>query len=512
MIESLISALKKEKAYQELNAYYGQATPFSILRIERNENRHSSFIQWLLNPSSSHSLSDTPLRDFLSMVATKADSQEKCFYPQVRERLITGDYELEVMDAGVERSIVSLLGGKSHDAKPYLESTGKGEISTGSANRFDIWMLIKISFLGKDDIAENWTIPLVIENKIYSKEGGAKDPKKAQTVRYHRIISMLKSQLCSDNYYQPLLVYLSPEGADFPTPTSPSFVKISYQDLVDNVIQPAEYLATCKGSEFVYMLNGYIRNLSCPSDKENGQGTDYSILAISPDEKALLEKIYESETFKVVLCALYEKEAKALLGTDFIGYDEDLSFAEQFWNANESLFKVVIYNHFRNDPEAMKIVRKIVKVSNRDNSKYMVADHKGRWLNSKPASKSETSYLISKALCILLHDQHKGSLVTAEELNSHFDGSLNEYYRSRFLMNLFYDIDQPITYDVPGTKAFGNSLDINNTWDFYTDKKHSLPFVSGNVRGVKMWRKADFERLIEKTKSFGIIVEKYDDQ
>ena len=50
MIEELILALKKEKAYQELNAYYGQATPFSILRVERSENRHSSFIHWLLNP------------------------------------------------------------------------------------------------------------------------------------------------------------------------------------------------------------------------------------------------------------------------------------------------------------------------------------------------------------------------------------------------------------------------------------------------------------------------------
>ena len=510
VIEDLILALKKEKAYQELNAYYGQATPFSILMVERSENRHSSFIHWLLNPSSSHSLKDAPLRDFLSLLATKADSQEKCFYPQVRERLITGDYELEILDTGVERSIVSLLGCKRDAAAPYLESTKKGDIGTGSANRFDIWMLLKISFVNKDDTTETWTIPFVIENKIYSKEGSAKDPNKAQTVRYHRIINMLKDQFCSDNYYQPLLAYLSPEDAD--PPTSPSFVKISYQDLLDHVIQPSEYLATCKGSESVYMLDGYIRNLSCPSDKENGQGTDYSILAISPNENALLEEVYKSEAFKVVLCALYEKEAKSLLGSDFIKYEDDLSLAEQFWNANESLFKIIIYNHFKNDPAAMKIVRRIVKETNRDNSKYMVAAQEGQWLNAKPASKSEASYLIAKARCILRHNLDPKNFVTVEDLNSDFDGSLNEYYRNRFLVNLFYDIDQPIEYDVPGTKAYGNCLDISNTWDFYTDNKHALPFVSGNVRGVKMWRKEDFERLIEKAKSFGIIVEKCNDQ
>lgn len=510
MIEDLILALKKEKAYQELNAYYGQNTPFSILGVERSENRHSSFIHWLLSPSSSHSLADAPLRDFLSMAATKADSQDKCFFPQVRERLITGDYVLEVLDSGVEKSIVSLLGSKRHDAEPYLESTPKGGVGTGSANRFDIWVLLKISFVNKDDITESWIIPVVVENKIYSPEGSAKDPDKAQTVRYHRIIHMLKGQLCPDNYYQPLLVYLSPNDVD--SPTSPAFIKISYQDLLDNVIQPSEYLATCKGSESVYMLDGYIRNLSCPSDKENGRGTDYSILAISPNENALLEKVYESEAFKVVLCALYEKEAKSLLGCDFIEYEEDLSFAEQFWNANESLFKVVIYNHFKNDPKAMKTVRRIVKESNRDNSKYMVAAQPGQWLNAKPVSKSEASFLIAKARCILRHNLHPEKLVTADDLNDDFEGGLNEYYHSRFLLNLFYDINQPITYDVPGTKAFEKSLDIDNTWDFYTDDKHSLPFVSGDVRGVKMWRKKDFERLIEKAKFFGIIVEKRDDQ
>ena len=205
---------------------------------------------------------------------------------------------------------------------------------------------------------------------------------------------------------------------------------------------------------------------------------------------------------------MYEKEAKALLGDGFIEYNEDISYAEQFWNANEPLFKVAIYNHFRNDREKMTIVRRIVKESNRDNSKYMVAAKKGEWLNSKPASKSEASFLIAKARCILRHEQSPGTLITADDLNADFDGSLNEYYRSRFLKNLFYDINEPIVYDVPGTKAEGNALDIDNSWDFYTDGKHALPYVSGDVRGVKMWRKADFERLVEKAESFGIIVEK----
>ena len=75
-------------------------------------------------------------------------------------------------------------------------------------------------------------------------------------------------------------------------------------------------------------------------------------------------------------------------------------------------------------------------------------------------------------------------------------------------MNLFYDLNKPVTYDVPDTKACGKTLDINNTWDFYTDDGHKLPYVSGNVRGVKMWRKPDFDRLVKRAKELSIIVEK----
>ena len=34
-----------------------------------------------------------------------------------------------------------------------------------------------------------------------------------------------------------------------------------------------------------------------------------------------------------------------------------------------------------------------------------------------------------------------------------------------------------------------------------------LPNVKGDVRNMKMWRKDDFDRLVEKAKKLGIVVE-----
>lgn len=34
-----------------------------------------------------------------------------------------------------------------------------------------------------------------------------------------------------------------------------------------------------------------------------------------------------------------------------------------------------------------------------------------------------------------------------------------------------------------------------------------LPYVKGEVRSVKMWRKDDFDRLVKKAQEYGIVVE-----
>ena len=54
MLERDILRIKNNPIYQELKGYYSQSTIFSALGIERNENRHSAFLCWLLDPKSDH--------------------------------------------------------------------------------------------------------------------------------------------------------------------------------------------------------------------------------------------------------------------------------------------------------------------------------------------------------------------------------------------------------------------------------------------------------------------------
>ena len=133
--ESIISLYRKQ-AYQELNAYYQHQTVYNVLGVERNENRHSAFIAWLLNPKESHSLNDHPLRKFLALTAAKAyyDRDVNC-REEVLRHLITGNYELKAWTIKTEQSIVGLADGRTSEFVDVFEN---GVIKNDAQNRFDI--------------------------------------------------------------------------------------------------------------------------------------------------------------------------------------------------------------------------------------------------------------------------------------------------------------------------------------------------------------------------------------
>ncbi len=151
IIEKQVLDLYKTTAYQKLNAYYGQSSLFNVLGIERSENRHSAFLQWLLNPKSSHGLGDSPLKKFLALVATLACDENKCYYYQVRQHLISGNYPLQVESIKTEQSIIELAKGATDDFINVVEVNDKGAFKKDAYNSFDIWMLLTVTFTGDND-------------------------------------------------------------------------------------------------------------------------------------------------------------------------------------------------------------------------------------------------------------------------------------------------------------------------------------------------------------------------
>ncbi len=512
--KKLILDFYKLPEYQKLNAYYMQSTVFNVLGVQRSENRHSAFLAWLLNPSASHSLKEMPLRQFLALVAAKAEDEWKCYYDVVRQHLLAGNYQLYVDSVKTEQSIVGLAEDKIAELDTIVEKTEKGQFSKGNQNRFDIWMLLRIKFTDELDREQNWTVPVVVENKIYSSEGNADDQDKAQTIRYHRAMGVLQNVVCNDNFCQPLLVYLTPSDVK-KGPAAQSFIHLTYQEMLDHVIQPCSILTSVQGvgAEANVLIDGYIRNLSCPSNRDEEKERDYSILAIAETESQNLETLFLSEAFETALHAVFSENTLSLLSIPTREEPDDLPLYEQFWNANENLFKIVLYNHFKNDKEKLTVVQKIVKVSNRDNTRYYVATKQGEpWLNKKAASKSETSFLIFEAYCLLRQEQNTSGELTLDDLRGEFDSSLNSYYHNRFLKYLFYDFEKEVTVDVESSKYFGNVIcPESDSWDFYWDDAHQLRYVEGDVRSVKMWRKDDFDRLVDKARKLGIVVEPKED-
>lgn len=519
-IETYIQKLRRTKDYIELSAYYSQTTILNVFGIERSENRHSAFIAWLLNPNSSHLLGDAPLRKFLSMVAAIAnngtneqlDSQNEVpplsNNESLKSLLFNEKYSIQIEDIQTEQPIINLVDAQNNNIFNDIvdKDKRKGDFKKDEKNRFDIWIELKIN----DNEGQEWIVPIILENKIYSKEGCRKDDQKHQTDRYAEAITILNN-LHYKNKAIPIMVYLTPSSGK--GPHSKQFVHITYQDLLDHVIMPTRLMAKKihPSIENMSLFDGYIRNLSMPSINKKGS-KDYSILAVSLTEREQLEKIFKSEAFQIALTHLYNDVAKKLdvkkedlekiIGIkteDIIQADTEL--IQQFWDANEDLFKIVLYSHCMDVQKPLNIINPIINKTNRDNTRYWVSYKIGDEvvsLTPKPVPKSMASQLIAEAYC-----KQQQNRVSLDDLRKAFPGNKIRP-KSSYLKELFYDINGTFNYD-KGTRE-KKPIDLDKSWDFYPDRIIQETKSDG-IRMVKKWNKDDFDRLRNKAKDYGIIVE-----
>jgi hypothetical protein len=171
-LKSLYDRLLKDEDFDKLDLGLKNPNIFQILRISKNEIRHSNFLSWLLDPNESHKLGDIFLKRFLREVF----SSDKF-----------GDID-QVDVEGMDLS--------------------KVEIQREWKN---IDILIKL---------EN--VVVCVENKVLSKEHSN------QLKRYKEII---ENQF--PNHHQTF-VYLNPEG-DTSEDESDTYEPISYEFIVESL-------------------------------------------------------------------------------------------------------------------------------------------------------------------------------------------------------------------------------------------------------------------------------------
>ena len=84
-VKNEIIKFYNSKEYINLSSFYSYKNYFEILKVERDENTHSSFIAWLLNPNDNHGLGDFPLSRFLLLLCwakTNLPCNKNSFFPE----------------------------------------------------------------------------------------------------------------------------------------------------------------------------------------------------------------------------------------------------------------------------------------------------------------------------------------------------------------------------------------------------------------------------------------------
>jgi hypothetical protein len=183
-----IEALIEDVDFQDLRNRLSESTLFDVLGVSFEERRHSRMLAWLLNPSETHGLDDTLLRNFLRAAAKSArHGREICFEEDCH--LMT-PLEAETWTFSDLRI----------DPEYPLPSGRRPDIVLWSAR-------------------EKWLC--VIENKIFAGEG------EAQTADYYK--EML-STFPVERFRSRLFVYLSPNRTQ---PESQHFLAMSYSVILD---------------------------------------------------------------------------------------------------------------------------------------------------------------------------------------------------------------------------------------------------------------------------------------
>ena len=252
IVKKLIDEFNSDEITQKLNSKLksnlGSKSFMDIMSISRRETSHSSFIHWLLDFNNNYDLDKYPLKEFLKLLLKSNSFNETTINDDIRECLLN-----------------NLLSDKLEIKSEFSYFNTEEKVANG---RIDIIFKLKIEYLDlKRNKVEN-SLNILIENKVDSKETNS------QTIKYEEFLKNKKDIT--------LLTYLSPSKEKIYNPISDKFIHISYQELLDKVLQPS--LNKTDNDKVKFYLGEYITNLGI---------VNKSIMALSKEDKKLLEKFWK---------------------------------------------------------------------------------------------------------------------------------------------------------------------------------------------------------------------------
>ena len=288
-IKEAIVKMNNSEEYLALRKYYAEESFIKILHVSRDEKIHSNFIAWLLDPASHHELNYYPLQKFLQMlsvVSKKENNLQARFSDRYVDTFLLEDYELsECCSVNTEVPTGVIAG---------FDNTG----------RIDI--LLHLAFKGSDKI-----LPVIIENKVLSTENDENKKNKhakknKQTEKYYDWAE--ETYKDKTKFETPILIFLAPDFERDIVCKCDAFIKVSYQNLIDYVIEPCLMNVTNAQSKF--FIENYLRCLSNSTLNHITGKKEGRIMGFSSKEKELLEKFHEKnkDLFDAVLTMLADDE------------------------------------------------------------------------------------------------------------------------------------------------------------------------------------------------------------
>jgi len=247
-------------ACDSIKAYYKEDNIWRSLHIERDENRHSAFIAWVLGLDFKAN-ADSPMSNLLRL------SQK------------------------FKNSNTILINAVHIENEKVISSISK----INSNDRIDIYAICDATVDGQKK-----KIEVVIENKIDSKEGDAKVTKNIvnpspdeqkyitlkQTERYY---FALEKRLNRNQPDEQVFFYLSP--APNAVPSTNNFECITYQDVV-NMME--RYIKSHPGNYIKRTIEEYLKNMS--NTKNHKQP-----IALTSQEMSMLNKYFDDNVDMILL-------------------------------------------------------------------------------------------------------------------------------------------------------------------------------------------------------------------
>ena len=505
---------------------YNDPSFFEIISKERSETTFSSFLKWLFSINVSLG-SASPVMMLLDILVRRSNMQQEntVLIPEnLKTWIVSRKIKIQSLHVETEQPVSSLArdvfdalckNNKDEYKKgyetgwiDYPDFVNALQIASNSQDRIDL--LIDCNIV--DISGDNKKLQIIVENKIDSKEGGAKKYKDStrlpkdyldasQTKRYY--LGTHRTDKNAGDVYQ-LYVYLTPlpsakldnfnhlkDEQCEELRDNEHFIQINYQDILDGIVVPLLH-STSLSSRSRFFLEEFKNELTYPNVEATG-GT--SFIAVSEDASAKISSKWEEYKTLITdsaIAAVQEQENIALHQVNLSDANtKDLLLS--FWEENKLFLSALMHSL---KPEDNKKIQCILdSLAKRDTSKYLVY-YNDRPVSNQPLNNAHTVWCIAN-LWVKLQQR----TISLDELNKAFPRRISHYYESgKCYQHLFVEKDN-CTFDGEN----GNKQKVpDDCWDIDWGGKYNIlltyptmSFPPKYATLLKMWRRDDTEAFIK---------------